>query len=135
MKRNIFMSLVDIVKGETLPNGRTVVISRSVYRPVKMLIPAENADKYIADQKAAGNKDVSLGKPVKDGKMVEVYITHGQINEHRYSVPSEKADEFISKQKKLAKKDLGIMLVTTAGLTALGTWGLNKLLKIKNKWI
>jgi hypothetical protein len=67
--------------------------------------------------------------------MVEVYITHGQINEHRYSVPSEKADEFISKQKKLAKKDLGIMLVTTAGLTALGTWGLNKLLKIKNKWI
>ena len=129
------MDLVNIYKGETFQNGRTEVISGSISRPMRMLVPTEKAEDYVAQLKAKGAKNVTVGNVVKDGKYVEIYIKNEQPNAQKYSVPNDKADEFISKQKKLAKTNLGIILSVSAGLTALGTWGLSKWLTMKNKWI
>lgn len=128
------MDLLNIYKGDTA-NGRTEVISSSVSRPMRMLVPTEKAQDYVTQLKAKGAKNVSVGNVVKDGRYVEIFINNEQPGAQKYSVPSERADEFISEQKRLAKKNLGIILTSSAGLTALGTWGLSKWLKMKNKWV
>lgn len=128
------MDFLNVYKGGVLPDGRTEVISGAKPRPIRMLVPADKTNEFVAQQKAYGVKDVSVGKPVKDGRFVEVFITPEQTQVQKYAVPSDKADEFISEQKKSAKKNLGIILTISAGLTALGTWGLSKL-KIKSKWV
>ncbi len=129
------MNLVNIYKGETLPDGRTEIISGSVSQPMRVLVPTEKADDYVQRLKAKGSANFTVGNTVKDGKFVEIYFHQNQPKAQKYSVPTEKADEFISQQKKYAKTNLGIMLTSSAGLTALGTWGLSKWLTMKNKWI
>ena len=128
------MNFLNIYKGEQLPNGRIEVLSGSVSQPMRTLVPAEKADDCVEKLKAKG-ANFSVGNTVKDGKYVEIFYHQDQPKAQKYSVPTEKADEFISEQKKLAKKNLGILAISSAGLTALGTWGFSKLLTMKNKWV
>ena len=131
------MAGLDIVKGDTLGNGKVAIICNVNVPPVKIKVKQDELQKTIAEIQANELvKDYKVGEPLKNG-MVEVTYTMNPTKPQKYAVAEDKADEFIASYKKTSDKAANMKKPALFGLGTglLAGFGVSKLLSKASKLI